>query len=58
MKSIGNLCILLGIVLSLVGLYYKLGGTDSIYFQYAFAIGIILFGIGILLDGIANIRRG
>ncbi|WHT47675.1 hypothetical protein [Sporosarcina thermotolerans] len=44
----------MGIVLSLVGLLYKLGVSDSIYFQYAFAIGIILFGIGILLDGIAK----
>lgn len=57
MKFIGNFCIVLGVVLSLIGLYYQLGETDSFYFQYAYGIGIILFGIGILLDGISGISK-
>ncbi len=54
MKFIGSFCTILGIILSLIGLYYTLGGTDSIYFKYAFGIGIILFGFGILLEGLGR----
>ncbi|USK41587.1 hypothetical protein LIS77_25805 (plasmid) [Cytobacillus firmus] len=48
---IGDLFIYLGIILGLIGLIYLLDYSDSIYLKYSLFIGIILFGIGIFLDG-------
>lgn len=50
--NFGKVIFILGALLSLIGLTYTLGYTDSVYFQYAFSIGIVLFGIGVLTDGI------
>lgn len=50
--SVGKVILFLGVLLSLIGLTYTLGYTDSIYFKYSFGIGIILFGFGVLFDGV------
>ncbi|MGM9978566.1 MAG: hypothetical protein ACI33J_07180 [Clostridium sp.] len=49
--KIGEIFIYLGIILGLIGLIYLLDYSDSIYFKYSLFIGIILFGLGIFLDG-------
>ena len=54
---IGDLFICLGIILGLIGLIYLLDYSDSIYLKYSLFIGIILFGLGIFLDGFKRIPQ-
>ncbi|MFJ8518712.1 hypothetical protein [Lysinibacillus xylanilyticus] len=54
---IGNIIIILGLILILIGLVYQLGYHSSIYFKYSFSIGFILFGIGILINGIEKNKK-
>ncbi|OEC03008.1 hypothetical protein GY31_04675 [Lysinibacillus sphaericus] len=55
--NIGNSTIIIGVVLILIGLVYKLGYNSFIYFKYSFEIGFMLFGIGILIDGIEKMKK-
>lgn len=50
-KRTGNIILLLGLLLSIIGLVYKLGYVNSVFFQYCFGIGILLFGFGVFLSG-------
>lgn len=48
---IANILFFIGVILSLIGLVYKLGFVNSPIFQYCFAVGIILLGAGVLFSG-------
>ena len=50
-SAASNILIIIGVLLSLIGLVDKLGFVDSIFYRYCFSIGIIMFGIGILFSG-------
>ena len=52
MSITGKIIFYLGVLLSLIGLVYILGYSTSVYcLIYRFGIGIILFGLGVVLDG-------
>lgn len=54
--KIGNSFFIIGVILTLIGLVYQLGYSSSFYFKYSFAIGLILFSIGILIDGLEKMK--
>lgn len=53
---VAKILFLIGVILSLIGLVYKLGFVDSPIFQYCFAVGIISLGAGVLFSGF-DIRK-